>query len=188
MPFSRPPTPCTTPLTLTPSLHAGSPGIWLRLAKKGAATASLTYAEALEEALRYGWIDGQKRAHDDRWWLQRFVPRGPRSIWSKINRQKAEALIAAGRTTAAGLAAVERARRDGRWKAAYDSARTAAPPPELVAALKAAPKAAAFFATLDGRNRYSILHRIQTARRPETRAARIATFVRMLARKEKLYP
>jgi uncharacterized protein YdeI (YjbR/CyaY-like superfamily) len=169
--------------------HALSPGVWLRLAKKAAATAtSLTYAQALEEALRYGWIDGQKRAQDDRFWLQRFVPRGPRSIWSKINRRNAEALIAAGRMTPAGLAAVERARRDGRWSAAYDSQRTATLPPELVAALKANPRAAAFFATLDSRNRYAILYRIQTAKRPETRAARVATFVTMLARKQKLYP
>jgi uncharacterized protein YdeI (YjbR/CyaY-like superfamily) len=168
--------------------HATSPGVWLRLARKGAGAASLSYAEALEEALRYGWIDGQKRGGDDRWWLQRFAPRGPRSIWSKINRQKAEELMARGRMTAAGLAAVERARRDGRWDAAYDSPRTAAPPPELVAALEASPRAAAFFATLDGRNRYAILYRIQTAKKPETHAARIARFVGMLARKQKLHP
>jgi uncharacterized protein YdeI (YjbR/CyaY-like superfamily) len=168
--------------------HGSSAGIWIELAKKGSGITSVTYPEAVEVALTWGWIDGQSRRVDDRRWVQKYTPRRPGSLWSKINREKALALIAAGRMQPPGLAAVERAREDGRWESAYPSPKTAAVPPDLRSALRASPRAAAFFATLDGRNRYAILHRILTARRPETRARRIATFVEMLAEHRLLYP
>ncbi|RIK43612.1 MAG: bacteriocin-protection protein [Chloroflexi bacterium] len=168
--------------------HAAAPGLWLRLAKKAANLNSITYSEALEEALCYGWIDGQKKSYDDQSWLQKFTPRGPRSIWSKINREKAEQLIESKRMKPAGLAAVERARQNGRWNAAYDSATTATVPADFQAELDKNSEAAAFFATLNGTNRYAILFRIQTAQKAETRARRIQQFIEMLARGEKLYP
>ncbi|MEO3749502.1 YdeI/OmpD-associated family protein [Streptomyces sp. B6B3] len=161
--------------------HADPSGAWLRIAKKDSGLTSVGYAEAVETALCFGWIDGQSRRLDDRYWLQRFTPRRPRSRWSRINRQKAEDLIERGLMRPAGLAEVERARADGRWEAAYDSPRTAEVPDDLRAALAANPRAEAFFATLNGRNRYAILHRVQEAKRPETRTRRIATFVTMLA-------
>jgi uncharacterized protein YdeI (YjbR/CyaY-like superfamily) len=163
-------------------------GVWLQVARAGGGAASVTYAEALDVALCHGWIDGQRRRLDDSWWLQRFTPRRPRSIWSKRNRERALELIAAGRMRPAGLAEVERARADGRWDAAYDGPARATVPEDLRAALAATPAAAARFATLDGRNRYAILHRVQTAKRPETRARRIAQFVEMLAEGRTLYP
>jgi uncharacterized protein YdeI (YjbR/CyaY-like superfamily) len=167
--------------------HAQAPGVWLKLAKKDSGIASVTYAQALEVALAWGWIDGQKQAHDATAWLQRFTPRGPRSIWSKINRDKALALIAAGEMKPAGLAEVERAKADGRWAAAYDSQSRSAVPEDLAAALKASPRAAAFFATLDSANRYAILFRLHTAKKPETRARRLEQFVGMLERGEKIH-
>ena len=167
------------------SNHASSDGVWLRVSKKG--IPGLTYPEAVEGALAWGWIDSQKQKYDDTAWLQRFTPRKPQSPWSKINRDKATALIAAGRMEAPGLEEVERARRDGRWKSAYDSARTSKVPPDLAAALSADRRAAAFFAELDGANRYAILWRLQTAKRPETRAKRLAKFVAMLARHERIH-
>src|SRR5690349_4205617 len=130
--------------------HAASPGIWLRFAKKASGTPSVTYDEALEVALCYGWIDGQKKSYDEGSWLQKFTPRGARSIWSKINRARAEALIESGRMRPAGLAAVESARGDGRWEAAYDSARQATVPEDFQAALDASPTAGAFFEALNG--------------------------------------
>lgn len=168
--------------------HASSAGIWLCLAKKASGAPSVTYAEALEVALCYGWIDGQKKSRDDLSWLQKFSPRGPRSIWSKINRTKAEQLIERGDMQPAGLAAVKQAKANGQWDAAYDSQSTASVPDDLQAALEQNPDALAFFATLNSRNRYAILHRIQTAKQPETRARRIAQFVEMLERGETLYP
>lgn len=168
--------------------HASSPGVWLKLAKKSSAIASITYAEAVEGALAWGWIDGQKQAHDATWWLQRFTPRRARSIWSKINRDKAMALIEAGAMAPPGLLEVERARADGRWEAAYDPPSRAAVPEDLAAALAANPRAAAFFAALDGTNRYAVLFRIHGAKKAETRAGRVTRFVEMLARHEKLYP
>ena len=168
--------------------HTDSPGIWLKIAKKAAAVPSVTYAEALEGALCYGWIDGQKAAFDDGYWLQRFTPRRPKSIWSRVNRDKVMALIDAGRMQAAGRAEVERAQRDGRWEAAYESQRTITVPDDLASALAENPKARTFFETLDSANRYAILWRIQTAKKPETRAARIATLVAMLANGEKIHP
>lgn len=161
--------------------HASSDGIWLEIAKAGAPEPTVTYAEAVDSALIYGWIDGQKKALDATHWLQRFTPRRPRSVWSKINRDKVAALIAADRMKPAGLAEVERAKADGRWDAAYDSPRTAEVPADLRAALDAVQAAAKFFATLDGRNRYAVLWRVQTAKQPATRARRIAQLVAQLA-------
>ena len=168
--------------------HASSPGLWLRLAKKAAGLESVSYAEALEVALCYGWIDGQKRSYDESSWLQKFTPRRPKSIWSKINREKAEALIASGRMKAAGREAVESAKQDGRWDAAYDSPSNATVPDDFQAELDKNAEAKAFFATLNSTNRYAILFRIQTAKKAETRARRIEQFISMLEKKEKLYP
>jgi uncharacterized protein YdeI (YjbR/CyaY-like superfamily) len=170
------------------SNHASSPGVWIKLARKGSVTPSITYAEALEVALAWGWIDGQRRGLDQGFYLQKFTRRAARSIWSKINREKALALISAGRMKPSGLAEVERARRDGRWEAAYDAQSKASVPADLAAALAAKPRAAAFFAGLDAKNRFAVLFRVHGAKKPETRARRIATFVEMLARQEKLYP
>jgi uncharacterized protein YdeI (YjbR/CyaY-like superfamily) len=166
---------------------AAARGVWLELARKGAPERTLTYAEAVESALCHGWIDGQKRAGDAQMFLQRFSPRTPRSPWSQINRDKATALIEEGRMHPAGLAAVERARADGRWERAYAGARTIEVPDDLRARLAEVPAAAAFFATLDGQNRYAVLYRIHEAKRPETRARRIERFVEMLARGETLH-
>ncbi|MFB7515477.1 YdeI family protein [Streptomyces sp. NPDC056144] len=168
--------------------HAESAGIWLKLRKKAPGVVALTYAEAVDVALCHGWIDGQKAKADDEWWLQRFTPRRPRSRWSKINRDKVAALTAQGRMRPSGQAEIDRAKADGRWDAAYDSPRTATVPEDLAAALAADPAAAAFFETLDRPNRYAILYRVQDAKRPETRARRIAQFVSMLAKGEKPHP
>ncbi|MEU8653747.1 YdeI/OmpD-associated family protein [Streptomyces sp. NPDC048737] len=168
--------------------HAVSPGIWLKLRKKGPGIVALDYAAALDVALCHGWIDGQKAAFDDQWWLQRFTPRRPRSRWSKVNRDKATALIEQGRMRPPGQAEVDRAKADGRWEAAYDSARTATVPDDLAVALAADPAAAEFFEALDRQNRYAILYRIQDAKRAETRARRIEKYVAMLAKGEKPYP
>jgi uncharacterized protein YdeI (YjbR/CyaY-like superfamily) len=164
-----------------------SPGVWLRLARKSAEQHTLTYAQALEVALCHGWIDGQKQSEGEHHWLQRFTPRTARSIWSQINKAKAEALIAANRMRPAGLAAIERAKKDGRWDAAYASARTATIPEDLQQALDACPEAKVFFETLDGRNRYAILFRIQNVKKAETRAKKIARFVEMLRDGETLH-
>ncbi|WP_055523310.1 YdeI/OmpD-associated family protein [Streptomyces graminilatus] len=168
--------------------HADSPGIWLKLRKKGPGIVALDYAQALDVALCYGWIDGQKAAFDDQWWLQRFTPRRARSRWSKVNRDKVAALIEQGRMRPAGQAEIDRAKADGRWDAAYDSPKNATVPDDLAAALAANPAAAAFFETLNGANRYSILHRVQEPKRAETRARRIEKFVAMLAAGEKPHP
>lgn len=168
--------------------HASSPGIWLKLRKKAPGVLALDYGQALDVALCYGWIDGQKAAFDDLHWLQRFTPRKPKSKWSRINCGKAEALIAQGRMRPPGLAEVERAKADGRWDAAYDGARTASVPDDLAEALAANPAAAAFFATLDGRNRYAVLYRIQDAKKAETRMRRIEKYVAMLAEEKKIHP
>ena len=167
--------------------HTTSPGIWIRFAKKGSGVPSVTHPEALDAALRHGWIDAQKDSLDAEWWLQRFVPRGPRSKWSRINAERAAELIEAGLMTPFGLRAVDQAKADGRWEAAYEPASTITVPADLQAALDAEPAAAAFFATLNSRNRYAVLYRIQDAERPETRARRIAGFVEMLAEHRTLY-
>lgn len=168
--------------------HAKSAGVWLKIAKKGAETESVSYSDALDRALCYGWIDGQKRAFDDRHWLQRFSPRTPRSKWSKLNRDRVARLTEAGMMKPAGQAEVERARADGRWDAAYDGQSTATVPDDLRRALKQHPDAAKFFATLDSQNRYAILYRIQDAKKPETRARRIEKFVAMLNAQERIHP
>jgi uncharacterized protein YdeI (YjbR/CyaY-like superfamily) len=167
--------------------HATSDGLWLKIAKRGADEPSVTYPEAVEVALCWGWIDGQKKSLDDQHFLQRFTPRRARSVWSKINVDKAAALIEAGRMQAPGYAQIEAAKADGRWARAYDGARTSEVPEDLQAALDAAPKAKAFFATIDATNRYAVLWRIQTAAKAETRARRIAQLVEMLARGEKIH-
>jgi uncharacterized protein YdeI (YjbR/CyaY-like superfamily) len=163
-------------------------GIWLRLAKKGSGLKSVSYKEALDVALCYGWIDGQKQAENEQTWLQRFVPRSTGSVWSKINRERALALIASGEMKPAGLTAIERARENGRWDTAYDSPSKATVPPDFEAALDASPRAKAFFGTLESRNRYAVLWRIQTVKNAETRARKIRQFVEMLERGERIHP
>jgi uncharacterized protein YdeI (YjbR/CyaY-like superfamily) len=156
-------------------------GIWIRMAKKHSGIASLDWPAAVDVALCFGWIDGQRRRIDDDWFCQRFTPRRPRSIWSKINREKVERLVTEGRMRTAGLAEVERAKADGRWGQAYDGMATATVPDDLAAALDAAGLTQAF-AALDGRTRYGILHRLQTAKRAETRRKHVTAFVELLAR------
>jgi uncharacterized protein YdeI (YjbR/CyaY-like superfamily) len=169
--------------------HAdSSDGIRLAIAKKGGDRPSVSYAEALDEALCVGWIDGQKWSLDEHHFLQGFGPRRPRSIWSTINRDKASALIDAGRMQPSGLAQVERAQADGRWDAAYSGSKTIDVPEELRAALLADPAAAAFFETLSSQNRYAILFRLHNAKKPETRTRNVEKFVAMLARGETVYP
>ncbi|NUO76002.1 MAG: hypothetical protein HOQ32_08305 [Lysobacter sp.] len=167
--------------------HTDAPGLWLKIAKKNQGVVSVSYPEALDVALCHGWIDGLKRSCDAQYFLQRFTPRRPRSIWSKINIGKIEALIAAGRMRAGGLREVEAAQADGRWQGAYDSARNMEVPEDLAAALKKHAKARRFFEQLDRTNRYAVLWRIQTAKKPETRAARIEKLVAMLERGEKIH-
>ena len=168
--------------------HRTSEGVWLQIQKKGAPGRSVSYAGALEEALCFGWIDGQKRSQDARAFLQKFTPRRPRSVWSRRNIEHCERLIAAGRMTPAGQAQVDAARADGRWDRAYDPPSRAAPPDDLVRALSRNRRARDFFERLDRGNRYAILWRLQTARRPETRARRVRTFVEMLASGRKIHP
>jgi uncharacterized protein YdeI (YjbR/CyaY-like superfamily) len=167
--------------------HRKPEGLWLRLAKKGSGMRSVSHGEALEVALAYGWIDGQKRPESEEAWLQRFVPRSARSIWSKINRERALALIASGQMKAAGLEAVERAKECGRWESAYDSPKGAAVPGDFQAALDGSARARDFFQTLDSANRYAVLFRIQTVKRAETRARKIREFVEMLERGGKIH-
>ena len=168
--------------------HERSPGVWLKIAKAGAEETSVTYAEALEVALAHGWIDGQKARLDERHWLQRFTPRRAQSKWSKVNREKAEGLIAAGRMRPAGLREVERARADGRWEAAYEGSRAATVPDDLAAALAGRDGARAFFEGLDSANRYAILYRLRTARKPETRQRWLDRCVAMLEAGETFHP
>ena len=167
--------------------HADARGLWLKIAKKDSGVASVNYAEALDVALCHGWIDGQKRACDAQHFLQRFTPRRSRSLWSKINIAKADALIASRRMAAGGLREIEAAKADGRWHAAYDSASSMAVPEELAAALEMNPKARKFFEQLDKTNRYAFCWRVQTAVKPQTRQARIEKFIAMLAKGEKLH-
>ena len=168
--------------------HASMTGVWIKFARKASGIPTVTYSEAVEAALCYGWIDGQAAPFDDSHHLQRFTPRTPRSRWSKINRSRALDLIAAGRMRPAGLAAIEQAQRDGRWDRAYEPPSTASIPDDLQARFDENPQAAAFFATLDSQNRYAVLYRIQDAKRPETRSRRIAQYVEMLAEGRKLHP
>jgi uncharacterized protein YdeI (YjbR/CyaY-like superfamily) len=169
--------------------HEDPAGVWLVLAKKGTREPTrLSYDDALEEALCHGWIDGQVRRRDEGTYLQRFTPRRARSPWSKRNVGKAESLIAQGRMHPAGIAEIERAKTDGRWQAAYAGQATIEVPADLAAALAAEPKAQAMFEVLTSQNRYAVLYRVTSARRPETRARRIEQFVGMLARGETPYP
>ena len=168
--------------------HATSPGVWLKIAKKDTGIESVRYPEVLESALCFGWIDGQREALDERYFLQRFTPRQPRSKWSKINREKAERLVPAGRMRPAGLAEVERAKADGRWEMAYESQSRIAIPDDLERELATRPQAKEFFFRLSSQNRYSILYRLQDAKKPETRARRLAKFVAMLEAGETIHP
>jgi uncharacterized protein YdeI (YjbR/CyaY-like superfamily) len=162
--------------------------MWVQLVKKPSGLQSVTYVEAVEVALCHGWIDGQAKSESEKIWLQKFTPRSKKSMWSKINREKALALIDAGHMKPAGLAEIERAKQDGRWVAAYDSPRRAAVPDDFQAALDRSAPAKVFFDTLDRANRYALLFRIQTAKKAETRARRIRQFVLMLQNHEKIHP
>jgi uncharacterized protein YdeI (YjbR/CyaY-like superfamily) len=167
--------------------HAGSEGIWLKIAKKDSGVPSVTYAEALRSCLCFGGIDSQKKGFDERFFLQRFTPRRPRGRWSRINREAAEELIEAGDMRPAGLAEVEQAKADGRWESAYEGQRTAKVPPDLQRELDSNPAAAEFFAGLDSANRYAIVYRLEDAKKPETRERRLRKFVAMLERGEKIH-
>jgi uncharacterized protein YdeI (YjbR/CyaY-like superfamily) len=168
--------------------HAKADGIRIKFAKKASGIRSINYAQALEVALCYGWIDGQSKSIDDQWYVQCFTPRRARSLWSKRNRDIVARLIDEGRMQPAGQAEIDRAKADGRWVAAYDSPANATVPDDLTAALKKLPKAKKFFESLNGQNRYAILHRLMTAKKPETRAKRLASFVEMLNEGRKIYP
>jgi uncharacterized protein YdeI (YjbR/CyaY-like superfamily) len=168
--------------------HEKSQGVWIEFAKKASGRASVNYKEALEVALCYGWIDGQTAAVDETWYRQRFTPRRPRSKWSQINRASVERLHAEGRLAPAGVRQMEAAKRDGRWDAAYASPRNMQVPPDLAAALQADPRLKKAFDQLDSQNRFGILYRLHDAKRPETRARRLAEYLRMLAAGETLHP
>ena len=167
--------------------HKISPAVWVRIARKNSGVSSITYAEGVEVALCYGWIDAQKLPEDETAWLQRFMPRRPRSIWSKVNREKVLALIASGEMKQAGLDEIERAGKDGRWEAAYDSPSGAAVPEDFEKELDRHPKAKTFYKTLSKANSYAILWRLQTAKKPETRAKRMRSFIEMLEKGETLH-
>ncbi|GHO61884.1 hypothetical protein KSC_007760 [Ktedonobacter sp. SOSP1-52] len=167
--------------------HDEAKGLWLKLAKKESGIPSISYAEALDVALCYGWIDGQKASLDEQYWLQKFTPRGARSMWSQVNREKAMVLIAEGRMQPAGQKQIERAKADGRWEHAYESQSKIGIPDDFQSELDQHPLAKEFFATLNSRNRYAILYSIQTAKKAETRSARIQKFIEMLSRQEKIY-
>jgi uncharacterized protein YdeI (YjbR/CyaY-like superfamily) len=168
--------------------HETSDGLWLKIAKKGSGIDTVSYAEALDAALCYGWIDGQKGKFDDDYWLQRFTPRGPRSKWSKVNREKASKLIGSGEMKPAGLREIERAKADGRWDAAYAPQSAATVPEDLRRELEKNDRAREFFSKLDSANRYAIIYRVQDAKKPETRARRIQKYVAMLSENKKIHP
>ncbi len=168
--------------------HGSSTGIWLKIAKKETGIASVNYNQAVETAISYGWIDGQKAAFDENYWLQKFTPRGSRSIWSQVNCEKAEALIAAGKMHAAGMHQVELAKSDGRWQTAYAPQSKIEIPPDLQSELEKNPAAGTFFNELNSLNRFAILYRLQTAKKSTTRSARLKKFIEMLARGEKIHP
>lgn len=168
--------------------HAQSNGVWLQFAKKTSGVPSVTYDEAVEVALCYGWIDSQKKGYDDTYWLQKFTPRRPNSKWSQSNRERVERLLAEERMQPAGLREVELAQANGQWDAAYSGQAAATVPEDLQAELDANPEAAAFFDTLKSVNRYAILHRLETAKKPETRQKRLRQYIDMLERKETIYP
>jgi uncharacterized protein YdeI (YjbR/CyaY-like superfamily) len=167
--------------------HEDTPGLWVKIAKKGSGQQSVTYAELLDQGLCFGWIDGQKRSYDEAFFLQRFTPRRARSPWSKINCGHVERLEADGLMTPAGRVEVDAAKADGRWERAYAGQRTAQIPADLQAALDANPTAKAFFATISSVNRYAVLYRIGSVKRADTRARKIQTYVELLARGETLH-
>jgi len=168
--------------------HDRAAGMWMKIPKKGSGIRSITYPEAVEVALSYGWIDGQKGALDEHYWLQKFTPRAPNSIWSKTNQKKAEKLIDAGEMKPAGLKAIEQAKKNGSWDAAYEGQQTMPVPDDFQTELDKNPRAKAFFSGLNSTNRYAILFRIHNAKKTDTRLRRIRQFVEMLERNEKLYP
>lgn len=168
--------------------HAQPQGVWLKIAKKGAQVSSVSYADALDGALCYGWIDAQKKPYDDTFWLQKFTPRRPKSVWSKVNTGKAMRLIEAGTMKPAGLREVDAAKQDGRWEAAYEPQSNLTIPDDFQVELDRHPQAKEFIDTLNKVNRYAMCHRIATAKKAETRKARIDKFIAMLAKGEKLYP
>jgi uncharacterized protein YdeI (YjbR/CyaY-like superfamily) len=167
--------------------HDSSAGVWLKYAKKRAPRTTIKHPEALEQAIRYGWIDGQARPYDEHYWLVRFTPRRPRSKWSQVNRQKATELIEQGRMHPAGLAQVQAAKDDGRWDAAYPAQSRATVPPDLQEALDRHPEAKAFFETLTGVRRYAFLYRLHNVKKPETRAKRIANYIEVLGQGKTLH-
>jgi uncharacterized protein YdeI (YjbR/CyaY-like superfamily) len=167
--------------------HESAAGVWVKIAKKETGIDSVRYPEVLDTAIAYGWIDAIRRRLDDTHFLQRFTPRGPRSKWSKINREKAEEMMRSGTMTPAGLREVEKAKADGRWAAAYDGQRSMQVPPDLQAELDADPGMKEFFEGLSSQNRYSFLYRLHDAKKPETRARRLAQFVEMLKKRETFY-
>jgi uncharacterized protein YdeI (YjbR/CyaY-like superfamily) len=168
--------------------HTESSGIWLRIFKKDSQEQSLTYAEALDQALCYGWIDGQKKSFDTLSWLQKFTPRRPKSGWSKINTQHVERLIKTGTMTPAGMEAVEAAKADGRWEIAYSSSKSATPPEDFLKELSKHKKAEDFFKTLNKANVYSIVYRLETAKKPETREKRMKTILAMMEQGKAFHP
>lgn len=168
--------------------HNTSSGVWLQIAKKDSDVVSVSYDEALESALCYGWVDSQKKKFDEKTWLQRFTPRGPKSIWSKVNKEKAELLIANGRMKRSGFKSIETAKQNGYWDKAYESQSIASLPEDFANELEHNGKAKAFYNTLDKHNKYAILFRIHNAKKQETRAKRIQQFVIMLEKGEKIYP
>jgi uncharacterized protein YdeI (YjbR/CyaY-like superfamily) len=163
-------------------------GLWLKVAKKSSGITSISRDEAVDAALCHGWIDGQLDRFDEAYWLIRFTPRQPTSRWSEKNRARVLELAGLGRVRAAGLSEIERAKKDGRWEAAYARQSTAEVPDDLRLALSNSRKAKAFFDTLDSKNRFAILYRVHDAKKPETRAARIAKFIAMLGAGETLHP
>ncbi|HEY8283944.1 MAG TPA: YdeI/OmpD-associated family protein [Chloroflexota bacterium] len=168
--------------------HGEQGGVWLKIAKKGVGIGSVSYSDALDSALCHGWIDGQKQSYDNTFWLQKFTPRRPKSLWSRVNTERATVLIESGKMMPGGLREVDAAKADGRWDAAYASQRMMAVPDDFQAELDRFPIAKEFFATLNAANRYAICYRIESAKKPETRRARIDTFIAMLVAKEKLHP
>ena len=180
-----------SPLTLEDWLKnnaCSSQGFWLQIAKKGSGVVSVSYDEAVESALCYGWIDSQKKTFDDKTWIHRFTPRGVRSIWSRVNKEKAELLIASGKMTAAGLEAIETAKQNGNWDKAYESQSIASLPEDFAAELERNAKAKAFYDTLNGLNKYALVFRLQNAKKQKTRLKRIQQFITMLEKGEKFYP
>src|SRR5690606_1377062 len=168
--------------------HESAAGVWVKIAKKASGIPSVTYSEALDVAVCFGWIDSQRDKVDDLYWQQRFTPRTKKSPWSQVNRERVERLAAEGRIRPAGQREIDAAKADGRWEAAYASQSKMTVPDDLQDALLEVPEAAEFFATLNSKNRYAILYRVQSAKKPETRAKRIEKFVTMMANHELIYP